>query len=55
MQFAILQLFLSLRLTEIVHDAGDHLGVKLISEQLKSSICENNKMIQIQPELDWPI
>ena len=27
----------------------------LISEQLKSTICENNKMIQIQPELDWPI
>jgi len=25
MQFAILQLFLPLRLTEIVHDAGDHL------------------------------
>jgi UDP-N-acetylmuramate--alanine ligase len=27
----------------------------LISEQLKSILCENNKLIQIQPELDWPI
>ncbi len=26
----------------------------LISEQLNKSICENNNLIQIQPELDWP-
>jgi len=61
MQFAILQLFLSLRLTEIVHDAGDHLGgeaalmggVAKLGELLCEVTVEIDPALQFLPGCVW--
>ena len=61
MQFAILQLFLSLRLTEIVHDAGDHLGgeaalmggVAKLGELLSEITVEIDPALELLPGCVW--
>ncbi len=61
MQFAILQLFLSLRLTEIVHDAGDHLGgeaalmggVAKLGELLCEVTVEIDPALELLPGCVW--